>query len=96
MGDRARQGGTNPLYDQNHVIYYQYWTRSFNATGEMTVFQSFADGDEVGNCGDFLVGFDYNSNTKDIENFPNLQLERRSARCQLRRVPARGALPILQ
>ncbi|HEY3485798.1 MAG TPA: hypothetical protein VGK49_10460, partial [Ilumatobacteraceae bacterium] len=69
----VRVRSADGTYDQNHYIYYQYWARSFDATGEVTVFQAFSDNKLPGNCGDFMVAFDYNSSTKDVENFRTYQ-----------------------
>ena len=66
--------GQPGYYDQNHAMLYQYWTRSFDATGEVTIFQSFDDG-IAGNCGDFLVAFDYNSNVNDVADYRTYRWE---------------------
>ena len=67
---RVSQGtpGASGYYDQNHVMLYQYWTRSYDASGEITVFEAF-DAGLPGNCGDFLVAFDYDSSGKDIVDY---------------------------
>jgi hypothetical protein len=59
---------TGPGYDQDHTILYQYWTRSFDATGDMSVFQ-ILDGPLPGRCDDRLIGFDYNANVQNIASY---------------------------
>lgn len=68
---RVTQGapGDTDYYDQNHAMLYQYWTRSFDASGEVTIFQAFSDGQANGNCGDFMVGFDYDDNINDVAHY---------------------------
>ncbi|MCU1689571.1 MAG: hypothetical protein JWN20_1499, partial [Jatrophihabitantaceae bacterium] len=59
---------TGPGYDQLHTILYQYWTRSADATGDMSVFQILT-GPVAGRCDDRLIGFDYNANVQNIASY---------------------------
>lgn len=57
---------------QQHIIMYQYWTRSPDGTGDLTVYQELKGG-AAGRDGDYLLEFNYNSSGSGGINIRSLR-----------------------